>query len=92
MRTLHLNAAFKRDWKKISRSGLCSGEKLKEITDLLCTDTPLPERWRDHPLSGQWAKIGARDCHVAPDLLLLYAKPPGELHLLRLASHSELFG
>ncbi len=92
MRELLFHTAFKRDWKKAQRSGTCSAETLNAITDLLRADAPLPERLRDHALSGTWAKIGARDCHVAPDLLLLYAKPPGKLQLLRLASHSELFG
>jgi mRNA interferase YafQ len=91
MRKYHATSPFKRDWKRVQRSGACSAEKLKSITDLLLADLPLPERLRDHALSGQWAKIGARDCHVTPDLILIYAKPPGELRLLRLASHSELF-
>ncbi len=91
MRKIHSTPPFKRDWKKVSRSGICSPEMLQAVTDLLLDDLPLPERLRDHALSGQWAKVGARDCHVAPDLLLIYTKSPSELRLLRLASHSELF-
>ncbi len=91
MRKYHAAASFKRDWKRVNRSGLCSAEELQQVTDLLLDDAPLPERLRDHALSGKWAKMGARDCHIAPDLLLIYAKPPGELRLLRLGSHSELF-
>jgi mRNA interferase YafQ len=51
----------------------------------------LPENNRDHALSGDWA--GYRECHIKPDLLLIYRKPdPDTLRLARLGSHSELFG
>ena len=53
------------------------------------TDELLAERYRDHPLSGDWA--GFRDCHVKPDLVLIYEKPDDTtLRLVRLGSHSEL--
>ncbi len=91
MRALALTGGFRRDWKKMARSGKCSAGDIKAITDLLLADLPLPEQRRDHALSGRWAKIGARECHVRPDILLVYAKSDNELRLLRLASHSELF-
>jgi mRNA interferase YafQ len=53
------------------------------------TDVPLPRRNFDHPLSGAWRDH--RDCHVRPDLILIYRKPDNEsLELVRLGSHSEL--
>jgi len=52
-------------------------------------DEALADRHHDHPLSGEWA--GFRDCHVKPDLVLIYEKPDDEtLRLVRLGSHSEL--
>jgi mRNA interferase YafQ len=55
----------------------------------LLTDAPLSEQYRDHPLTGEWA--GFRDCHVKPDLVLIYEKPDAAtLRLVRLGSHSEL--
>lgn len=55
------------------------------------TDQPLDARHRDHDLSGDWA--GYRECHVKPDLLLIYRKSDSDaLRLARLGSHSELFG
>lgn len=92
VRILREHKYFKRDLKQIMRSGRDIIDDLEAVVGMLRTDEPLPERRRDHALSGQWTKIGARDCHVAPDVLLIYVKPPGELHLLRLASHSEIFG
>jgi mRNA interferase YafQ len=58
--------------------------------ELLLDDKPLPDRNRNHALGGGWRDH--RECHLKPDLLLLYRKPDSEvLQLIRLGSHSELF-
>ncbi|WP_449189031.1 type II toxin-antitoxin system YafQ family toxin [Agaribacter flavus] len=49
----------------------------------------LAEKYVDHPLSGNWQ--GYRDCHVKPDLVLIYKSEDGALKLARIGSHSELF-
>jgi mRNA interferase YafQ len=50
----------------------------------------LPEKNHDHALTGAW--VGYRECHIRPDLLLIYRKPDAiTLRLARLGSHSELF-
>ncbi len=60
-----------------------------EAVNLLAADTPLPRRYFDHPLSGEWRDH--RDCHIRPDLVLIYRKPDEEtLELVRPGSHSEL--
>jgi mRNA interferase YafQ len=60
-----------------------------EIVNLLAADMPLPRRNADHPLVGEWNDH--RDCHIRPDLILIYRKPDEEsLELVRLGSHSEL--
>lgn len=57
----------------------------------LSNDEPLEIRHRDHDLTGNWA--GYRECHIKPDLLLIYKKSESDtLRLARLGSHSELFG
>jgi mRNA interferase YafQ len=57
----------------------------------LANDRPLEPKHRDHDLSGDWS--GYRECHVKPDLLLIYRKTDQDLlRLARLGSHSELFG
>jgi mRNA interferase YafQ len=62
---------------------------LADVTDLLADDTPLPPRFRDHLLSRGWDDC--RDCHIRPDLVLIYRKPDDTtLELVRLGSHSEL--
>ena len=61
------------------------------MISLLAEDKPLPVRNRDHPLGGEWRDH--RECHLKPGLLLIYRKPnPEVLQLVRLGSHSELFG
>ena len=62
---------------------------LMEVVNLLAADKPLLRRNFDHPLSGEWSDH--RDCHLKPDLVLIYRKPDdGNLELVRLGSHSEL--
>jgi len=64
---------------------------LSLAVSLLSQDKPLPERNRDHSLTGEWRDH--RECHLEPDLLLVYRKPDAEvLQLVRLGSNSELFG
>jgi mRNA interferase YafQ len=55
----------------------------------LAEDLPLPDRFFDHALTGNWD--GYRDCHIRPDIVLIYQKPNAEtLDLVRIGSHSEL--
>jgi mRNA interferase YafQ len=91
MRTIKRGGQFKRDYRR-EKSGVL-GKKLdqllRETLDLLAADTPLPPRYVDHPLAGEWNDH--RDCHVRPDLILIYRKPDDDtLELVRLGSHSEL--
>jgi mRNA interferase YafQ len=91
MRTIKYTNRFKRDFRR-ERSGVL-GKKLdallKEAVDALVEDMPLPARYVDHPLAGEWKDH--RDCHIRPDLVLIYRKPDAEsLELVRLGSHSEL--
>lgn len=93
MRRIELTTAFRRDFKREKR-GRHRGELdslVAGAVSLLAEDNPLPERNRDHRLGGDWHDH--RECHLQPDLLLIYRKPDSEvLQLVRLGSHSELFG
>jgi mRNA interferase YafQ len=91
MRTVRYTNRFKRDYKreKAGRHSKTLDIDLTEIVRLLAADIPLPRRNFDHPLSAEWRDH--RDCHVRPDLILIYRKPDNEsLDLVRLGSHSEL--
>ncbi len=61
-----------------------------EIFSCLLNDIQLPEKYKDHALSGEWQ--GCRDCHIKSDLVLIYEIDGDELILIRIGSHSELFG
>ena len=91
MRTIEWTNRFKRDFKrelKGRHGGLIDG-LLSEILPVLQVDMPLADRHRDHALTGNWE--GHRDCHIRPDLVLIYETPDDEnLRLVRLGSHSEL--
>ncbi len=94
MRTIERSSAFKRDYKRVKatpRHGKDVDTRVSAVMELLLADQALPEGNRDHVLSGDWA--GYRECHIKPDLLLIYSKPDADtLRLARLGSHSELFG
>jgi mRNA interferase YafQ len=92
MRKIERTNVFKRDFKREKRSGLGSelDSLVTEIVSLLAEDKPLPVKNRDHALTGNWRDH--RECHLKPDLLLIYRKPDADiLQLVRMGSHSELF-
>jgi len=92
MRRIERATAFKRDYRRVKAISRCRDldKRLVAVLELLVDDRPLPPRNRDHALSGNWS--GYRDCHLWPDLLLIYAKSsPDLLQLARLGSHSDLF-
>ncbi|MFZ2853361.1 MAG: type II toxin-antitoxin system YafQ family toxin [Rhodocyclaceae bacterium] len=93
MRTIETPGSFKRDFKR-ERKGpykATLSADLKPVIDALVLDQSLAASYRDHSLTGEWT--GCRECHIKPDLLLIYKKEgDGKLILARLGSHSELFG
>ena len=84
-----LTKQFRKDYRKISRARDIS--PLLDIIDMLRNGKKLPERNRDHALTGEYR--GMRECHIAPDWLLIYRIDAGSLILVlsRTGSHSELF-
>lgn len=91
MRTIERTIAFRRDFKREAkgpRRGVLDTD-LRSIIEALADDLPLLERHRDHALTGEWK--GYRDCHVKPDLVLVYRRIGFDrLILARLGSHSEI--
>jgi mRNA interferase YafQ len=91
MRTVKHTNRFRRDYRreKSGRHGKHLDADLLATVTLLAKDEPLPRRYFDHPLGGEWNDH--RDCHIRPDLILIYRKPDEtSLELVRLGSHSEL--
>jgi mRNA interferase YafQ len=93
MREIERSSQFKRDFRRIKetpRHRKDLEELLSSVLTRLVIDASLSANNRDHALAGDWH--GYRECHLKPDLLLIYSKPgPNTLRLARLGSHSELF-
>lgn len=89
--TVKPTTQFKRDYKLAIKRGL-DIRLLDDVIAALAMGTSLPEKNRDHALSGTWA--GHRECHVLPDWLLIYRIDDDVLVLTlsRTGSHSDLFG
>jgi mRNA interferase YafQ len=91
MRTIEWTGQFKRDYKREAKGKhrtTLDGE-LFAVINALANDQTLDSRYRDHGLTGNWKDH--RDCHLKPDLLLLYRmQETKSIQLVRLGSHSEL--
>ena len=91
MRTTKRTTLFKRDFKRAKRGvhGSHLDATLLEALELLESDVPLPRRYADHPMKGEFSDC--RDCHLRSDLVLIYRKPDSDtLELVRIGSHAQL--
>ena len=91
MRTIERSTQFKRDYKREAKrqQRTTLDTDMLPVLKALVNDQELEPHYCDHPLSGNWKDH--RDCHIKPDLVLIYQKPDDEtLRLVRLGSHSEL--
>ena len=90
MLTIKYQSAFKKDYKRIKKRGYDT-RLLEKAVGLLAEDQALPPEYRDHALSGDYS--GCRECHIAPDWLLVYEVVEQDLilYLMRTGTHSDLF-
>lgn len=79
---------FRRDLKKAKKQGR-NLEQVRLVLEQLASLQPLPRRYRDHKLKGMWRDF--RECHLAPDWLLIYSITDFELRPTRLGTPAELF-
>ena len=87
---LKMTSLFKKDYKRMKKRGR-DMEKLDEVVTMLQNGTPLPWKYQDHALSGDY--VGFRECHVQSDWLLLYYIDEGQIVLVcsRTGTHSDIF-
>lgn len=78
--------SFEKDIKLAKKRGK-DLEKLKEVISFLVNEEPLPIKYRDHSLVGNY--VGHRECHIEPNWLLIYKKDSDTLILERTGSHSD---
>ena len=85
-----LTNLFKKDLKLAKKRGL-DLEDLFHVVELLANESPIPDKYRDHSLHGDY--VGYRECHILPDWLLIYKKEIDIkiLALYRTGTHSDLF-
>jgi len=88
MKSIRRTAQFKRDIKRLQQQGK-NLEKLKTVLASLVNEQISPSQYQDHVLVGQYK--GTRECHIAPDWLLVYELAEGEMILIRTGSHPDLF-
>lgn len=89
MTALHRTKRFRKDFRREKRTDAGAADLLRNVVDLLVEGKELPEFLKDHPLRGNWKNC--RECHLRPDLLLIYQITDDGITLVRLGSHSELF-
>lgn len=89
MLALSTSTKFKKDLKTCIRRGYHL-ELLQGVIDTLRIPAALPEKNRQHLLTGNWG--GYEECHISPDWLLIYRATEEELFLVRTGTHADLFG
>ena len=84
--------SFKRDFKKAHKQGLIGENdilEIEKITTCLANSQPLDPKYKDHPLKYDYE--GFRDCHIKPDLVLVYKITENSVFLTRIGRHQDLF-
>ncbi len=90
MLTIRYETTFKKDFKRIIKRGY-NIQLLEDVIEILASGQMLPEKYKDHNLSGNYSDF--RECHITPDWLLIYKINNNELilYLTRTGTHSDLF-
>ena len=90
MKKLQPTTQYKKDYKRI-RNNAQKVKDLKEILKKLMNEEPVPAEYLPHKLTGNYK--GCMECHVQNDFLLIWIDEVNDIiELVRLGSHSELFG
>ena len=88
MLNVRYSTRFKKDFKTCVKRG-CKITLLQQAIDILRIPSPLPQKNREHTLSGNYS--GYKECHIEPDWLLIYKQTDTELLLDRTGTHADLF-
>ncbi len=90
MLNLRYSTKFKKDYKTMIKRGY-NPQLLESVLNILCSEQPLPSKYKDHSLYGNFE--GHRECHITSDWLLIYKIEHDilTLTLTRTGSHSDLF-
>lgn len=89
MLTRKTSNEFDREYVKQHKRGK-DIKKIDELMKLIIEEKPLPPKYKDHALKGNWR--GYRDCHIEPNWLLIYKVGAGIAFFARTGSHTDIFG
>lgn len=91
MRVIKRSSNFKTSFKRIKKNRSFKLEIFEYVVVMLATDMSLPPQYKDHQLHGKYKN--QRECHISPDILLIYEKDDNclILELIDIGSHAELF-
>jgi len=90
MKKLHPTTQYRKDYKRIKNDSR-KVEALKKVLLMLQNEQPIPEEFYPHPLHGDYK--GCMECHIQGDFLLIWIDETNDIiELVRIGSHSELFG
>jgi len=89
MLTLDYSSQFKKDFKKITKLSIPDIIEVGNVISTLQKGLILEAKYVDHALVGNWN--GFRDCHIKPDLVLIYRTHEAYLQLARIGSHNDIF-
>jgi mRNA interferase YafQ len=89
MKKIEAGTRFKRDFARWIKGTPLEAE-FADVVTTLASGAPLAANYRDHPLQGPWR--GHRDCHLRSDVVLICERDERFVRLVRVGSHSELFG
>ena len=88
---IHYSKQYRKSYKRLAKSGDFDSAELEGVIDTLASGKKLPEKYKDHSLSGTLSAY--RECHVKPDLVMIYTLTNSNLLVIAdVGSHSELFG
>ncbi len=90
MLNIRYSTKFRKDYKTIIKRGY-NPQLLQDVLTLLCNEQPLPAKYKEHNLFGNYE--GHKECHITPDWLLIYKVEHNTLTLIltRTGTHSDLF-
>lgn len=89
MLILDYASQFKKDFKKVTKLPILEIIEVGHVISTLQKGLLLDPKYGDHPLAGNW--YGFRDCHIKPDLVLIYRLHETYLQLARIGSHNDVF-
>ncbi len=86
---LNIENSFRDDTKRLYRRNIMVQDEIAPIVEKLLNQEQLEPQYNDHPLKGDY--VGYRDCHIKPDLVLVYKIQNDTLYLSRIGRHRDIF-